>query len=81
LNDRMRQTEAANNILAAGLNMRLQELAYIGSGDEDLAQTRYLASQHLDEMIVNAQKLITPGAERSPLDALATSVAQHHQTF
>lgn len=81
LTDRMQQTEAANNILAAGLSMRLQEVAYIGSGDETLVQARLLASQHLDATIANAQKVIAPGPERSVLDALATSVAQHNQTF
>lgn len=81
LTDRMRQTEAANNILAAGLSMRLQELAYIGSGDDTLVHARLLASQHLDGMIASAQKVIAPGAEWGLLDALATSVAEHNQTF
>jgi methyl-accepting chemotaxis protein len=81
LNGRMQQTDAANNILAAGLTMRLQEVAYIGHGDDAFVQARMLASQRLDETIAAGQKLIAPGSEGSLLDALATSVAQHHETF
>lgn len=81
LTDRMRQTEAANDILAAGLTMRLQEVAYMGSGNETLLQARRSASERLDAAIALAQETIGPGTERSVLDALATSVGLHHQTF
>jgi methyl-accepting chemotaxis protein len=77
----MQQTEAANAILAAGLSMRLQEVAYIGNGDDAFVQARMLASQRLDAAIAAGQKLIVQGSERGLLDALATSVAQHHETF
>lgn len=79
--DRLEQAKLANQILGAGLTMRLQEVTFISNGSDKALAARREAGQQLDSALIRAQSIMPPGTELDLVKALIGGVTTHHRLF